>query len=100
MMNMIIVTVISMAVMILVGRLLKRSIYITKIIKGFAFIMTAISILAAVKSSFYDIFNFCERISTENGVFVFMMVGSMTATVLFLAYCWAGQTAAGREITF
>ena len=94
------VVVISMVMMFLVSRMLRRSIYIEKIIKGFALILTVVSTLAIVKCSFYSVFNLCERVSTGDGVFVFIIGGSMAVTLLFLAYCWVGQIAAKREITF
>lgn len=100
MMNGITAVVISMVMMFLISKMLKRSIYITKIVKGSAFILTAVSEIAIVNSSFYKIFNLCERISSVNAVFVFIGGIMMTVIVLFLAYCWMGQTASKREITF
>lgn len=100
MMNGITVVVISMVMMFLVSRMLKRSIYITKIVKGTAFILTAISEIAIVNNSFYKIFNLCERLAGDNAVFAFIGGVIAGALVLFLAYCWVGQVASKREITF
>lgn len=101
MMNGITVLVISMVMMFLVSRMLKENTYIEKIVKATALILTAISGIAIVNSSFYKIFNLCERLAGTNAAFAFIggvMVGG--AVVLFLAYCWVGQTAADCEITF
>lgn len=100
MMNGIIVLVISMVMMFLISKMLKRNTYIEKIVKATAFIMTAISVIAIVNSSFYKIFNLCERISSVDAVFAFIGGIIMTVIVLFLAYCWVGQVASRREITF
>ena len=100
MMNGITVLVISIVIMFLVSRMLKRSIYITKIVKGTAFILTAISEIAIVNNSFYKIFNLCERLAGANAVYAFIIGVMVAAIALFLAYCWVGQVASKREITF
>ena len=100
MMNGIITVMVSAMAMFLVCRLLKRSIYITGIVKVLAFVLTVISTLSVVNSSFYGIFNLCERISVRDAVFVFIIGGAMTVTMLFLVYCYVGQVAAKRKITF
>ena len=101
MMNMMIVLVISIVMMFLVSRKLKENTYIEKIVKATALILTAITGIAIVNSSFYKIFNLCERLAGANAAFAF--IGGVVAggaVVLFLAYCWVGQTAADCEITF
>ena len=100
MMNGITVLVISIVMMFLVSRMLKENTYIEKIVKATAFILTAISGIAIVNSSFYKIFNLCERLAGDNAVFAFIGGVIAGALVLFLAYCWVGQTAADCEITF
>ena len=99
MMNVIIV-VISVVMMFLVSKMLKRNIYIEKIVEATAFILTAISEIVIVNSSFYKGFNLCERLAGDNAVFAFIGGVIAGALFLFLAYWWVGQTAAGREITF
>ena len=100
MMNGITVLVISMVMMFLVSRMLKENTYIEKIVKATALILTAISGIAIVNSSFYKIFNLCERLAGANAAFAFIGGVIAGAVVLFLAYCWIGQTAADCEITF
>ena len=100
MMNMIITVLVSAMVMLFISKLLRRSRYITGIVKVLALILTVISTIIVVNNSFYTIFNLCERISASDGVFAFIIGGSIAVTLLFLAYCGIGQIATKREITF
>ena len=98
-MNGIILTiVVSCVAMFVISKLLTVVCYNARIIELLAIIVTAITVVVIMHTSFYDIFNICERISARNGVFVFTIGGSISTAVLYLVNCGLGQIATGCRL--
>ena len=94
----ILIIVLSCVTMFVVSKILTMVCYNARIIEMLAILITAITIFVIVKTSFYDVFNLCERISVENGVFVFAFGGGLCGSLLYLINCGIGQIATGCKL--
>ena len=80
--------------------ILRRSIYISRIIKASALMATIVSVVVLFSNYFAMAVRICDTLSPRNGAFVFMVGGSLAIVMLFLAFCGVGQLTAKKHVTF